>query len=248
MSDFVIDWQRERRTGVAEAVLCEGKTPSQIEAILASTGHRALLLTRLDCSKFEVLNLDHRAALDYDPLSRTAFHGPVRAAELKGPCVVCAGTSDLPVAHEAVRSLGFAGYKAPLIADVGVAGLWRLMQRIEEIRAHKVVIAVAGMEGALFSVLGGLLAAPVIAVPSSVGYGVAAGGHAALYGALASCAAGLTCVNIDNGFGAACAALRILRANHPADESTIAITSSPRQSPDYRRQKGAKESQIVRAD
>ena len=116
------------------------------------------------------------------------------------------------MAREAVRALAFAGYQAPLIADVGVAGLWRLMQRIDEIRSHRVVIAVAGMEGALFSVLAGLVAAPLIATPTSVGYGVAAGGRAALNSALASCAAGLTCVNIDNGFGAACAALRILRS------------------------------------
>ncbi len=216
MSEFVMDWQRERRTGIAEAVLCEGKTTAQIEAILQSAGARPLLLTRLDDALFDALSAEWRAALDHDRLSRTAFHGAVPAPALAGPCVVCAGTSDLPVAREAVRSLAFAGYEAPLIADVGVAGLWRLMQRIEEIRSHSVVIAVAGMEGALFSVLAGLLAAPVIAVPTSVGYGVAAGGTVALHSALASCAAGLTCVNIDNGFGAACAALRILRSGRPA--------------------------------
>jgi hypothetical protein len=125
--------------------------------------------------------------------------------------VVCAGTSDLPVAREAARTLHFAGYDAPVIADVGVAGLWRLMQRIDEIRSFEVVIAVAGMEGALFSVLAGLVDAPVIAVPTSVGYGVAHGGHAALHSALASCATGIVAVNIDNGFGAAGAALRLLR-------------------------------------
>jgi NCAIR mutase (PurE)-related protein len=98
-----------------------------------------------------------------------------------------------------------------VIADVGVAGLWRLLRRLEEIRAFKVVIAVAGMEGALFSVLAGLVEAPVIAVPVSVGYGVAAGGQGALSSALASCAPGLVTVNIDNGFGAACAAIKMLR-------------------------------------
>ncbi|MPT24476.1 MAG: nickel pincer cofactor biosynthesis protein LarB, partial [Starkeya sp.] len=124
--------------------------------------------------------------------------------------VVAAGTSDLPVAREVVRTLAFNGQGARLVADVGVAGLWRLMERIEEIRACRVVIAVAGMEGALFSVLGGLVAAPVIAVPTSVGYGVAEGGRAALTSALASCAPGVVAVNIDNGFGAACAALKML--------------------------------------
>ena len=212
MSDFVMDWQREQRTGIAEAVLCEGKTASQIDAILRSAGERPLLLTRLDTALVEALPADRRAALDHDPLSRTAFHGPVPVPALAGVCVVCAGTSDLPVAREAMRSLAFAGYEAPVIADVGVAGLWRLMERIEEIRTHSVVIAVAGMEGALFSVLAGLVAAPVIAVPTSVGYGVALGGRVALDSALASCAAGLSSVNIDNGFGAACAALRILRS------------------------------------
>ncbi len=213
MSDFIMDWERLQRTGIAEAVLCDGKSAAQIEAILHHAGERPLLLTRLDTALFDALPAGQRAGLDHDPLSRTAFHGAVPAPALEGACVVCAGTSDLPVAREAVRSLAFAGYRAPLIADVGVAGLWRLMQRIDEIRTHRVVIAVAGMEGALFSVLAGLVAAPLIATPTSVGYGVASGGRAALSSALASCAAGLTCVNIDNGYGAACAALRILRSS-----------------------------------
>jgi len=212
MTDFVMDWERRQRTGIAEAVLCEGKSAAQVDAILGHAGERPLLLTRLDGALFDALPAGRRAALDHDPLSRTAFHGAVPLPALDGVCVVCAGTSDLPVAREAVRSLAFSGYRAPLVADVGVAGLWRLMERIDEIRAHRVVIAVAGMEGALFSVLAGLVAAPVIATPTAVGYGVAAGGRAALNSALASCAAGLTCVNIDNGYGAACAALRILHS------------------------------------
>jgi NCAIR mutase (PurE)-related protein len=212
MNDFIMDWDRLQRTGIAEAVLCDGKSAAQTDAILRHAGERPLLLTRLDTALFDTLPAETRAALDHDPLSRTAFHGTVPAPTLDGVCVVCAGTSDLPVAREAVRTLAFAGYRAPLVADVGVAGLWRLMQRIDEIRAHRVVIAVAGMEGALFSVLAGLVAAPLIATPTSVGYGVASGGRAALNSALASCAAGVTCVNIDNGYGAACAALRILRA------------------------------------
>jgi pyridinium-3,5-biscarboxylic acid mononucleotide synthase len=211
MSDFVVDWERERRTGVAEALLCDGKSAAQIAAILDAAGGRAMLLTRMDEAKFGSLPESLRRQLDHDPLSRTAYFGPVSAPTKHGPCVVCAGTSDLPVAREAARSLGFAGYHAPVIADVGVAGLWRLMQRIEEIRNFDVVIAVAGMEGALFSVLAGLVDAPLIAVPTSIGYGVAVGGRAALHGALASCATGVVAVNIDNGFGAAGAALRLLR-------------------------------------
>ncbi len=211
MTDFVLDWEREKRTGVAEAMLCEGKTVAQVEAILASAGDRRLLLTRLDEEKHGRLAAPLRAALDYDPLSRTAFHGAPRTPPVEGAGIVCAGTSDLPVAREAARSLQFAGYAAPVIADVGVAGLWRLMKRLEEIRAFKVVIAVAGMEGALFSVIAGLVEAPVIAVPTSVGYGVAQGGHVALNSALATCATGVVAVNIDNGYGGACAAIRILK-------------------------------------
>ncbi|HTH98240.1 MAG TPA: nickel pincer cofactor biosynthesis protein LarB [Stellaceae bacterium] len=210
-SDFTMDWDRGARTGVPEAVLCDAKTPAQIEAILAEAraGGRRLLLTRLSIESHERLSAGVRDGLDYDPLSRTAILGTVDA--LPSPIgIVAAGTSDLPVAREAQRSLAFCGHDAAIIADVGVAGLWRLTARLDEIRRCRIVIAVAGMEGALFSVLGGLVAAPVIAVPSSVGYGVAAGGHAALTSALASCAPGVVTVNIDNGFGAAMAALKML--------------------------------------
>lgn len=213
MSEFRLDWEREARTGIAEAVLCEGKSAEQIAAILdaATEAGRALLLTRLAEPLRHALPARH-AGLDYDPLSRTAVHGTVPAPARGGAVIVCAGTSDLPVAHEARRALAFSGYSAPVVADVGVAGLWRLMERLEEIREHAVVIAVAGMEGALFSVLAGLVRAPVVAVPTSVGYGVAAGGRAALSSALGTCAPGIAAVNVDNGFGAACVAVRILHA------------------------------------
>ena len=211
MTDFKIDWAREQRTGVAEALMCEGKTPGQIDAILGDAGERKLLLTRLSAEKLAALRGSHQGHLDYDPLSRTAYWGVVPPAPSAGACVVCAGTSDLPIAREAARTLEFFGYQGPIIADVGVAGLWRLMERLEEIRRFPVVIAVAGMEGAMFSVLAGLTESVVIAVPSSVGYGVAAGGQVALHSALASCAPGVLTVNIDNGYGAACAAIKILR-------------------------------------
>lgn len=217
MTEFEIDWAREERTGIAEAVLCEGKNGEQIAAILRAADQRPLLLTRLCAEKFASLPGDLRAGLDHDPSSLTAFHRYPERPLLSGPGIVCGGTSDLPVAREAQRTLAFYGYRAPLISDVGVAGLWRLMKRVDEIRSFSVVIAVAGMEGALFSVLAGLVDAPVIALPTSVGYGVAAHGRAALNSALASCAQGLVCVNIDNGFGAACAALRIVRG-HSAPE------------------------------
>jgi hypothetical protein len=212
MREFEIDWDRERRTGIAEALLCDCKTASQIEAILAAADGRPMLLTRLDADRLAALPAAVRQDLDYDPLSRTAFWGAAAAVLTRGAAgVVCAGTSDLGVAREVSRCLAFFGHQAPIIADVGVAGLWRLTNRLDDIRAFSVVIAVAGMEGALFSVLGGLIDAPIIAVPTSIGYGVAAEGRAALTGALASCVPGLVVVNIDNGFGAACAAIRILR-------------------------------------
>jgi hypothetical protein len=213
MVEHHIDWERASRTGASEAVLCEPKSPAQIDAIVAHALElsRRLLFTRLAEEKFERLSASSRGALDFEPVSRTAILGgleaPAREARV---AIVAGGTSDSPVAREAARTLAFEGEAAMLVLDVGVAGLWRLTERLDDIRRHRVVIAVAGMEGALFSVLGGLVAAPVVAVPTSIGYGVGAGGRTALDAALASCASGLAVVNIDNGFGAAHAALRIL--------------------------------------
>jgi NCAIR mutase (PurE)-related protein len=213
VKDFHLDWERPARTGIAEAVLCEPKSAAQIDAIVAHAaelGHR-LLLTRLDERKHGALAAPARATLDYDAASHTAVLGGLTEPSAVGRiAIVAGGTSDARVAREAARTLAFEGEAATLVVDVGVAGLWRLMERLDEIRRHRVVIAVAGMEGALFSVLAGLVPCPVLAVPTSIGYGVAAGGMTALNAALASCASGLTVVNIDNGFGAAHAALRIL--------------------------------------
>ena len=125
------------------------------------------------------------------------------------------------MARAALRPLAYHGETATLIADVGVAGLWRLMRRLEEIRTHPVIIAAAGMDAALPSVLGGRVESAIIAVPTSVGYGVASGGRAALDALLSSCAPGLSVVNIDNGYGAACAALRLLRAMRQMKESEL---------------------------
>jgi NCAIR mutase (PurE)-related protein len=210
--EFEIDWQRGARTGVPEAVLCGHKSAAQIEVIVAAAhaeGKR-LLLTRLDEPGFAALGGATRTLLDFDPLSRTAVLGGAVPLTDTGIGIVAAGTSDMPVAREAARALAFCGHDAPIIADIGVAGLWRLTSKIEDIRRFRIVIAVAGMEGALFSVLAGLVAAPVIAVPASVGYGVAAGGRVALDAALASCSPGIVTVNIDNGFGAAAAAIKML--------------------------------------
>jgi pyridinium-3,5-biscarboxylic acid mononucleotide synthase len=211
--EFQIDWDRERRTGVPEAILCQNKTSTQIDAIIAAAAGRRLLLTRLSAGIFEALSPETRELLDYDPLSETAVLGEHLPLVHSGIGIVAAGTSDLRVAREAARTLAFSGRRADIIVDVGVAGLWRLMDRLDALRQCRVLIAVAGMEGALFSVLAGLVRAPVIAVPTSVGYGVAEGGNVALLTALASCAPGLVVVNIDNGFGAAAAAIKMLRVD-----------------------------------
>jgi NCAIR mutase (PurE)-related protein len=211
----IFDGDRENRTGVAEAVFCAGKTLDQIAAILeqAAVAGRRLLLTRLRPEAFAALPAMSRVGLDYDALSGTAILGALTpdASPIGGVVIVTAGTSDLGLAQEAARTLGFHGYAAPLIVDVGVAGLWRLMTRLDDLRDALVLIVVAGMEGALFSVVAGLVEAPVIALPSSIGYGVAAEGRAALQSALASCAPGVVTVNIDNGFGAAAVAIKMLR-------------------------------------
>ena len=208
--EFVLDELRTGRLGFGEAVYCAGKSAEQIANIIVSASV-PMLLTLLSPEKFAALPPGQRASLDYDPDSRTAFSGA--PAPLAGPsaiAVVTAGTSDVAVAREAIRTLRFSGREAALIADVGVAGLWRLMRRLDELRRMKVLIVAAGMDAALPSVVGGLVPGVIIAVPTSVGYGVAAGGHTALNSILASCAPGIVTVNIDNGYGAACAALRVL--------------------------------------
>jgi pyridinium-3,5-biscarboxylic acid mononucleotide synthase len=213
--DVMLDFAREVRTGLNEAIFCAGKTVGHLEEILKQVGTRNehVLLTRLSAEQHTALPEAQRKRLDYCPISRTAyFNGAHEAVGQTSVAVVAAGTSDVAVAREAARTLRYYGEPAAEITDVGVAGLWRLLERIEEIRRMKVVIAVAGMDAALPTVIGGLVAAPVIGVPTSVGYGVAEGGSTALHAMLASCAPGLLVTNIDNGYGAACAALRILRS------------------------------------
>ena len=219
-ADATLDLARGERIGLAEAVFCEGKTPAQIAAI-AETALEAggpVLLTRLNSEAFDALPESLVKGLDYDPLSATGIVGDWRPPA--GPArvaVVTAGTSDLPPAREAARALAYYGEASREIADVGAAGLWRVLDRVEELRRFAVVIVAAGMDGALFTVVGGLVPGAVVALPTSAGYGVARGGETALAAALASCAPGIVAVNIDNGYGAACAALRILRAKAAAN-------------------------------
>ncbi len=212
---IVFDYARTARIGLGEAVFCEGKTAEQIAATLEGARDRGvgLLLTRLDREQLERLPPAISRAIDYCPLSRTGFFGPVRSDPVEGAvAIVSAGTADSPVAREAARTLRHGGAEATVVADVGVAGLWRLMERIEEIAHHPVVIVVAGMDAALASVLGGLVPGAIIAVPTSTGYGASEAGRTALNAMLTSCAPGVTVCNIDNGYGAATAALRILHA------------------------------------
>ena len=211
---IVMDFDRPARIGIAEAVLCPGKTTAQLEEILRLAGERVtpLLLTRLESAHLDAIAPQYRERLDYDPLSRTALFGDV-APPTKAPevAIVTGGSSDLSVAREALRTLAFHGVAGEVMADLGVAGLWRLTSRLDTLRRFPVIIAVAGMEAALPTVLAGLVGGVVIAVPASTGYGVSAGGLAALNSCLASCAPGLATLNIDNGYGAACLALRVLR-------------------------------------
>ena len=172
-----------------------------------------MLLTRLEPNVVEAFPDRHRQRLDYDPLSRTGWYGEIAPARPTiDVAIVTGGTSDLRVARESGRTLRYYGHQALEINDVGVAGLWRLLERIPELRRVGVVIAVAGMDAAIVSVLGGLLGNVVIAVPTSTGYGVAHQGETALAASLTSCASGVVVVNIDNGYGAACAAIRLLNS------------------------------------
>ena len=213
--EMTIDFQRTERLGFGEAVFCTDKSPRQINEILVAVQDDGspILMTRLSEAKFDTLDAAHRDAMDYDPVSETGFF---RFAPTPGRfgrvAVVTAGTSDARIAREASRTLEFNGEEATLFFDVGVAGLWRLTSRLVEIKAHPIVIAVAGMDAALVSVLGGLIPGILIGVPTSTGYGAARNGETALGASLSSCAPGVTICNIDNGYGAACAALRALHS------------------------------------
>ena len=212
-----IDHHRSLRQGHPEVVFCEGKTADQVVAICerleAATG--SFLGTR--ASEQVTASLKARfPRLVWNPLARTIhLPPPERASRATGTgtiLVASAGTSDLPVAEEAAVVAEVFGHPVERLVDVGVAGLHRLLAAGEQLHRARVIIVVAGMEGALPSVVGGMVSMPVIAVPTSVGYGASFGGLAALLAMLNSCASGVTVVNIDNGFGAAAAASRICRA------------------------------------
>ncbi|WP_243439813.1 nickel pincer cofactor biosynthesis protein LarB [Fundidesulfovibrio soli] len=210
MGHTKIDLHRALRNGFPEVIYGEGKTPQQVGEIFQRMGeHANVLATRVSPEMAEHVRAVCPEAR-YNPLGRTLtlVRGEIHYKEGE-VAIVTAGTSDLPVAEEARETCEMLGSHATVISDVGVAGIHRLLDRLGHIRKARVIIVVAGMEGALASVVGGLVQQPIVAVPTSVGYGAALGGLSALLGMLTSCASGVTVVNIDNGFGAACAACKI---------------------------------------
>lgn len=206
-----VDLHRQVRQGASEVVFGEGKTAGQIVGIvraLAEAGQDRLLVTRLSADK--AADVAREVPLAYHPEARLGILGEAAQPSGLGTVLVaCAGTSDIPVAEEAALTAEFYGNEVGRLYDVGVAGLHRLLAHADEVMSASVIVAVAGMEGALASVVGGLASAPVIAVPTSVGYGASYQGIAALLAMLNSCASGVAVVNIDNGFGAGFMASRI---------------------------------------
>ncbi|MBD3648246.1 MAG: nickel pincer cofactor biosynthesis protein LarB, partial [Pseudomonadales bacterium] len=184
-----MDFDRENRTGLAEAVFCEGKSDSQLVSICERIRDedRPMLFTRLARDVYERLAPAFSDMIDYDEVSRTGFHRPAPERDCDSVAVVTGGSSDVPVAREAARTFRFYGYQSLAIDDAGVAGLWRITERLDELRRRKVVICIAGMDAALPTVLGGLIPGVLIAVPSSAGYGMTRGGETALQSLLCSC-------------------------------------------------------------
>jgi NCAIR mutase (PurE)-related protein len=214
-----LDTDRAARTGDPEVVYGAGKTPRQVVDILAAlhTAHpdRAVLATRLDEPTLAAVGEAHPDAV-VDTLARAATLGPA-PAQRGLVTVVSAGTSDAPVAAEAALTARVHGARVAVVSDVGVAGLHRVLAARDDLVAADCLVVVAGMEGALPSVVGGLVGVPLVAVPTSIGYGASFGGVAALLAMLNSCAPGVTVVNIDNGFGAGVFAARVARNARPRD-------------------------------
>jgi len=214
-----VDHHRQVRHGFPEVIFSEGKTPLQVAGIARAIVRRGsvLLATRASRKHYAAVRKTVRGAR-YNPVARTIVANEERV-ERNGRgtiLVITAGTSDIPVAAEAVETATLMGNAVETLFDVGVAGIHRILMQSEKLRTASVIIVVAGMEGALASVVGGMVQAPVIAVPTSVGYGANFGGVSALLGMLNSCAAGVTVVNIDNGFGAGYAASLINQQGTPA--------------------------------
>ncbi len=245
LSEFTLDFDRPRRLGFPEVVLGTGKSAAQIVAISRQLAREHdVLVTRLSAEAWDEVS---REALpghaDYDDRSKTLIL-KVGKPNRKIPgdvSIVTAGTADIVVAEEARRTLDYMGLRSRVIADVGVAGVVRLLSNLEEIERADVVITVAGMEGAIFSVIGGLVGRPIVCVPTSGGYGANFEGLAALLSALNSCANGVTAVNIDSGYGAAIAAYRILSKGPKTWQNAreSAASARPRRSTSTARRPGS---------
>lgn len=216
-----LDHHRLLRTGIPEVIFAQGKTPDHVvEIFLRIKNHsQQVLATRVSFEVYSQVK-DRLPGVTYHSAARVLYLDQ-DLGEVKQPgiLVLTAGTSDIPVAEEAAITAELMGHQVERIYDVGVAGLHRLLDHHAELQKARVIIVVAGMEGALPSVIGGLVSAPVIAVPTSVGYGASFQGLAALLGMLNSCASGLAVVNIDNGFGAGCLAAKINRLSRPEEEN-----------------------------
>jgi NCAIR mutase (PurE)-related protein len=207
-----IDHQRELRSGLPEVIYSKGKSVAQIKKIITSLSkvRSDILATKLSTEAYKSLKPSLPQKAKYDKQGQTLVIRNKKLITKKGLItIITAGTSDIPIAQEAATTADLLGSKVETIFDVGVAGLHRLLDNIKKINKARVIIVVAGMEGALASVVGGLVAQPIIAVPTSVGYGTSFGGISALLTMLNSCATGMAVVNIDNGFGAGCIAHRI---------------------------------------
>lgn len=212
-----IDTDRPRRTGLPEVIFCPGKTPEHVIKIIAALREAGqnVLATRATPELAALVTAAH-PAVAYHPAARClTLEATARPAAVGQVAVVSAGTADLPVAEEAALTAEWMGARVERLFDVGIAGLHRVMRHLDLLRAARAVVVVAGMEGALPSVVGGLIDRPILAVPTSVGYGMNLGGVAALLAMLNSCAPGITVVNVDNGFGAGVAAAHINRVGEP---------------------------------
>ena len=213
ITEHLIDYNRENRIGISETIFCENKSIGQIKNICKDLDiKKTTFFTRLMYNKYKKLTTNIKKKLIYDKVSQTAIYGkkPLINKNKANIAIVCAGTSDMPSVLEAQQTLYVSGINSDIYPDLGVAGLWRIQKHLEQIIKYKVLIVVAGMDGALVSVIGGLVSLPIIALPTSTGYGVANKGLTALNAMLTSCSPGISVVNIDNGYGAASAAIRIL--------------------------------------
>ena len=212
--EHLIDFDRKDRIGIPETIFCQDKEINQIKNISNDLDkEKTTLFIRLSINKYSKLPKKIQKILKYNDISSSAIYGKIPSIkESYNVAIVCAGTSDMPSVSEAHQTLISSGQYSKIFADLGVAGLWRIQKYLKEIKKFKIIIVAAGMDGALPSVLGGLVSQPVIAIPTSTGYGVSNKGNTALNSMLASCSPGITVVNIDNGYGAATAAIRILNA------------------------------------